>query len=107
MRNKGKKNKENKQIIEYKRTARRLAFSGIIATALVAIVVGKLIYIQFVQGEELSKKAYNQQVSDEEITSKRGIIYDTNGTVLAQSVAVDTITINPKMIKYSNNASVV
>ena len=103
---KGKSSKDNKQLKEYKRTARRLAFSGILATAMVLVVVGKLINIQFVQGEELSKKAYNQQVSDEEITSKRGIIYDTNGTVLAQSVAVDTITINPKMIKYSNNASV-
>ena len=105
----GKKRKkaiDSKQIKEYKTMARRLAFSGVVATILIVIVVGKLINIQFVQGEELSKKAYNQQVSDEEISSKRGTIYDTNGTVLAQSVAVDTITINPKALKYTNNTNV-
>ena len=105
----GKKRKkaiDSKQIKEYKRMARRLAFSGVIATVMIAVVMGKLINIQFVQGEELSKKAYNQQVSDEEISSKRGTIYDTNGTVLAQSVAVDTITINPKSLKYTNNTNI-
>lgn len=106
MKNKRKKTINSKQMQEFKRTARRLSATGMIATVLMIIVLVKLIHTQFVRGEELSKMAYNQQVSDEEITSKRGTIYDTNGTVLAQSVAVDTISINPKSVKYSNNTKV-
>ena len=106
MKNKRKKTINSKQMQEFKRTARRLSATGVIATLLMIIVLGKLIHTQFVRGEELSKMAYNQQVSDEEITSKRGTIYDTNGTVLAQSVAVDTISINPKSVKYTNNTKV-
>jgi stage V sporulation protein D (sporulation-specific penicillin-binding protein) len=85
---------------------RRLVFCGIIATCGLIAVTAHLGYIQFVQGEEYSKRAYNQQMQNQIISPKRGTIYDSNGNVLAQSISVDTISINPSQVTYSNNTKV-
>ncbi len=58
-------------------------------------LVGRLGYIQLVQGKELSELAYEQQTLDRSINPKRGTIYDTNGTALAVSSTVETVTVNP------------
>ncbi len=63
-------------------------------------------YIQFVEGEELSKKAYRQQVTDETLTPSRGTIYDSKGEILAQSISVDTISLNPGEVKYYDGKKV-
>ena len=76
------------------------------ATVLFLFVVIHLIIIQFVQGEELSRKAYSRQMSNQIISPNRGTIYDAKGEILAQSIAVDTISINPGMLSYSNNKKV-
>jgi len=56
--------------------------------------------IQFVNGDELRKRASNQQVTHEILSPSRGIIYDSKGEALAQSIAVDTISLNPGYVKY-------
>jgi len=57
-------------------------------------------WIQFVNGEELQAKAYNQQTLDRKINPKRGTIYDATGeTVLAVSSSVETVSVNPTTIK--------
>ena len=53
---------------------------------------------QIVKGSELRESAYNQQTKNRTISPKRGVIYDRNGTVLAESVTVETISITPKNI---------
>lgn len=53
---------------------------------------------QIVRGAELQESAYNQQTKNRTISPKRGVIYDRNGTVLAESVTVETISITPKNI---------
>ena len=58
-------------------------------------LIGRLGYIQLVQGKELSELAYEQQTLDRSINPKRGTIYDTNGTALAVSSTVETVTVNP------------
>ncbi len=58
-------------------------------------LVGRLGYIQLVQGKELSELAYEQQTLDRSINPKKGTIYDTNGTALAVSSTVETVTVNP------------
>lgn len=59
-----------------------------------------IIKIQFVDGEKLSQLAYEQQTLDRKITPKRGKIYDSSGKiVLAESIKVQAITVNPNRIK--------
>ena len=70
-------------------------FVSIIILVLLIVRIG---FIQFVDGAYLKEKAYSQQAINQIISPKRGNIYDSTGKVLATSVAVDTITINPKKI---------
>lgn len=60
-------------------------------------------YIQFVNGAKLQQKAIEQQTKDRIISSKRGIIYDRNSKVLAQSASVDTVCATPREISESKN----
>lgn len=46
----------------------------------------------------LKGKAYNQQTTDQIISTSRGTIYDSTGKTLAISTPTDTVTINPKKI---------
>ena len=85
---------------------KRLSFVKWFATLLFFCVVVHLAYIQFVDGEELKRKAYNNQNLNQLISPNRGTIYDAKGEVLAQSIAVDTVSLNPGMLVYSNNKDV-
>ena len=100
---KKKNNNEQKEKILFNM---RLIACGMVATLGFIIVAGHLAIIQFIEGKELSKKAYNQQVNSQIISPKRGKIYDSKGETLAQSIAVDTISINPGFLTYSNNKKV-
>ena len=71
-------------------------FISIIILVLLVVRIG---VIQFVNGSYLKEKAYSQQTINQIISPKRGNLYDSTGNkVLATSVAVDTITINPTKI---------
>lgn len=78
---------------------KRLLVMLIVFTAIVIALIVKVGYIQFVQGEELQKKAYIQQNDSRTISPIRGTIYDRNGKDLAISIQVGTITCNPNNIK--------
>ena len=69
-------------------------------------LIGRLGYIQLVQGKELSKLAYEQQTLDRSINPKRGTIYDANVTALAVSSTVETVTVNPGNIAKENKEKV-
>lgn len=101
-----KKSKKNNKNADNVSTNIKIILTGIIATLGFLIVCGHLAYIQFVQGKELSEKAYAQQMLDEIISPNRGTIFDSKGEILAQSIPVDTISVNPGLIKYSNNKQV-
>ena len=102
----GRKKKTKNVDIELKRRNSWLFFIGFVATVLFTVVILKLSYIQFVKGAEYSKEAYNQQVKDQVINPNRGKIYDANGLVLAQSIGVDTVSLNPGKVQYSNGKKV-
>ena len=59
----------------------------------------RLLYLQTSMAEELQQKAVNQQLSDTVLSAKRGSIYDCNGTLLAQSITVWDIVLEPENIK--------
>lgn len=68
---------------------------------LFVIVLGKVAYLQFAEGEELKQRKYSQTVESTIINAKRGTIYDSNGKVLAISANVNTVTVNPEYLKYN------
>ena len=63
------------------------------------VVAARLLYLQTFMAEELQKRAVEQQLVNTELTAKRGSIYDCNGNVLAQSVTVWDIVMEPANIK--------
>ena len=67
------------------------------------LLICRIGFIQFVQGDYLKELAYTQQSINQIISPKRGSIYDSTGQTLATSASVDTITINPQKIKVKDS----
>ena len=101
-----KVNKQSNAAAERKGMDCRLKVTAIIAMAGLVIVSGSLARIVFFHGAEYSKAAYNQQVKNKIISPNRGTIFDTNGEILAMSVSVSTVSINPGTVVYSNKKKV-
>lgn len=99
---KSKKKKDNQK---FKLTL-RLGGVGVFATLLFVVVLSHLFIIQFMEGKKWSEKAYNQQVKTQILSPNRGTIYDANGEILAQSIPVDTVSLNPGKVTYNNKKQV-
>ncbi len=86
------------------RIRKRISF--IIAIVLIATVglSCRLVWVQFVKGEELRQKAFAARFRNVEVLAKRGAIYDTNGKPLAISVSTDSFYANPAVVKKSGKA---
>ena len=70
------------------------------------LLIVRIGFLQFIQGNYLREQAYNQQTINQIISPKRGNIYDSTGKALAISAQVDTVTINPsKFIKNSQEST--
>ena len=67
-------------------------------------LTSKIFYLQFIIGNELQKKAFENQYSDRYINPRRGTIYDRNGEELATSANVRKIAVNPQQIKELSKA---
>ncbi len=61
-------------------------------------VAGRLLYLQTYMAEDLQQRAVSQQLITTSVSAKRGSIYDRNGNVLAQSVTVWKIILEPAHI---------
>ena len=77
--------------------------SAVIVACLAALIV-RIAYWQVVRGEELTRKAENQQQGNSIVTASRGKIYDRNGKVLAESASVNTLVCNPKDVEDHGDA---
>ncbi len=84
-----------------KRTVKRRMRNAIILSVMAfSLLVVRIGYLQFVEGNDLQLKAYKQQTSDRSVNPKRGTIYDATGEkILAVSSTVQTITVNPTTIE--------
>lgn len=76
---------------------------GFILLLLLIIRIGVL---QFVQGANLKETATKNQLASKTITPSRGTIYDSTGKALAISARVDTVSVNPTKVKYSDGTEV-
>lgn len=65
---------------------------------LLSVDAARIFYIQIFKGDEYAAKAQSQQLSDTEISAKRGTIYDCDGNILAKSATVWTIYLDPMNI---------
>lgn len=77
---------------------RRIKNDFLVLISILILLIIRIGWIQFVQGEELQSLAYQQQTLDRAINPSRGTIYDRNGIELAVSATVETVTINPMNI---------
>ncbi len=64
----------------------------------VTLVLARLVTLQIVQAADLKAKGIERRTSDKSLRPERGIIFDTQGNVLAQSIPVKEIYANPNML---------
>ena len=99
--------KKSKKIVKINDSnIKKLKIMSLCFFLLLFILVIRLAYLQFIRGDWLSKQASTQQTSTETIEPARGTIYDSNGKVLAISAEVDTVSVNPTKLKYSDDTAV-
>ncbi len=86
---------------------RRIIYTLFISFLILSLLIVRIGFIQFVQGEELQAMAYKQQSLDRKINPKRGTIYDATGkNILAVSATVETVSVNPTNIKEEDKEKV-
>lgn len=85
---------------------KKLRISLIVILIIFILLLSRIGYIQFIDGNHLKELAYQQQTINQIISPKRGTIYDSTGKPLAISAQVDTVTINPNKIDESSKEKV-
>lgn len=94
-------------MIGRKSTKKLMKFTMILTIMIFIGLAIRIGYIQFIDGDMLTRKAYDQQTSDRKVNPRRGTIYDNTGkTILAVSSTVETVTINPMRIKKEDKEKV-
>ncbi len=78
--------------------SRRIGFLLIAIAGVVAMFIGRLFWIQVVDGPRLSAEARDRQSLAQTLYGTRGEIVDANGVVLAESVERYDITASPKFV---------
>lgn len=82
-----------------------IAFLGL--SVFMLALIGNLFWIQIINGESYRLKAERQQMSDTVLSAHRGVIYDSNMKVIAQSATAYLVYINPSMIKTETQKTLV
>lgn len=85
----------------------RIVFITIFIFILMLVLLGRIGYLQFVNGEYLQTKATSQQTLTETISAKRGTIYDSTGDTLAISYDTDKVYINPLDIEKDSDKEII
>jgi len=65
---------------------------------LLLILVGRIAWVQFVDGKKLTEKAAQQLQESRSLQSPRGAIYDRNGRKLAVSAMTKSLYVNPAVL---------
>lgn len=70
-----------------------------LVTFLFVGLLGKLMYVQLVDGVMLQSRALDQWTRDIPVAAERGVIRDINGIILADSSTLYTVYVRPNAIK--------
>jgi penicillin-binding protein 2 len=84
---------------------RRLVVIGVIVVALFAGLLTRLWFLQVTGGETLAVAAQRQRDRFVQVPAVRGTIYDRNGTPLAQTVPVTTLTVDRQKLTSAERAT--
>lgn len=97
------KNFSKKKEIQIDNKPKHLLVFAVVFIFLFLLLVFRLFWVQFIDGDKLKEMAYKQITANLTIQPKRGTIYDATGKALAVSSDVDTITINPSLISVKDD----
>ena len=96
------------QFISQISTKKRLLAIGLLITFIFVAVLGKLFYIQIIDGVDLQAKALDQWTRDVPIVATRGKVYSANGTLLAGTTTTYTLFVRRASVKdFGEVASVI
>lgn len=90
----------------------KLKKRGLIAIVILLLAgfgadIAKLFYLQVIKGEEYKAKAEAQQLNDTQIAADRGIIYDSNMNVIAESASAWLVYVNPSKIEKKSQRKII
>ncbi len=80
-------------------TRKRVGLVLGVTTLMFVLLLGRLVYIQFIWADELGKQALDMRMQDIPIQPRRGVIYDRNGHELALSIDVESVYAIPAQVK--------
>ena len=101
-----KTNKKNNINVQNTISSFKLKAFFIVILLLMIVMLGRIAFLQIIDGAHLKTLATSQQTLTETISAKRGSIYDVNGQTLAMSYETDKIYIDPTSIKSENKETV-
>lgn len=78
--------------------SRRVRWLARVALLWAAVILGRLVYLQVIRHETFREVALDQHTRLEELFASRGAIADRHGHLLAVSVPVETVSINPQQL---------
>lgn len=76
----------------------RLRLTYLIMGGLLLAFVGKLFVLQFIEGESYRLQADENRFSQISLPASRGVIYDSNGSLLVQNVPAFNVYITPALL---------
>lgn len=84
---------------------KRITFFLVILMVACVLLTGRMVWVQLIQGKQLTAKAQNQLQDKKALQSPRGTIYDRHGRELAISSLSKSLYANPKQL--SKDAGIV
>src|SRR5690625_4147626 len=78
---------------------KRILLMLLVCTAIMIIIVGRLAFVQFILGQELTDKATESWQRDIKFRAERGNILDRNGKLLTENISSPSVFIVPRQIK--------
>ncbi len=81
---------------------KRITRLFLIVGMVLILLIGRLAWLQFVRGEELTDKAKANRMDEIPVPAPRGTIYDRNGVELVVSISSDYVCAFPPEVKRGN-----
>ncbi len=78
---------------------KRITKLFLVVGAILFLLIARLAWIQFVQGEKLRQMAIDNRMDDVPVPARRGTIYDRNGKELVVSVSAESVMAFPADVR--------